>query len=259
MGEVVGLHNAEILGLVTESDGVRKLADLDLDHRRQLQPLARASLSAPRIARQALAWWHVRVRISRQLRRGRSYGSLTAVTDSEMRSLRSVTASAYEAASRTDDLLAGLIAIRGVRIFRGVRTAGADLPAIPHAVIVGRRLVLIESVVWPGGHYETAADGRICCDGTYTGQSAMSFLSAVQQWRKAVPGGHDVTAMTVVHAQGGAAIRLPSGLALDLAWVRAEEAIGGISQRLACSRQRTSPVLLAALLSATESLPDTSC
>ena len=188
-------------------------------------------------------------------RRGaRCYGSLATVIDSERRSLRSVAATAYDAASRTDDLLARLIPNRSVRIFHGVRTVGADLPAIPHAVIAGRQLILIESVVWPPGRYETAVGGRICCDGTYTGQSAGPFLAALRQWRKTVPQGHDVSAIIVVHARGGA-IRLPACPTRDLVWVRAEDAMGDMGQRLARSRQRASSALLAALIAATEGDP----
>src|SRR5438876_846979 len=89
----------------------------------------------------------------------RCHGSLDTVTDSERRALRPIGTTAQEAASRTSDLLAGLLASPGVRIFQGVRPAAAGLPRIPHAVSSGRQLVLVESVAWPAGQYATTPAG----------------------------------------------------------------------------------------------------
>lgn len=36
---------------------------------------------------------------------------------------------------------------------------------VDHAVLCGKRLVLIESKIWLPGHYETAEDGRLLRNG----------------------------------------------------------------------------------------------
>jgi hypothetical protein len=180
----------------------------------------------------------------------RCHGNLDAITDSDRRALRPIASSAHEVAASTGALLAELIDIPGVRIFNGVRTEGADLPPIPHAISAGRQVVLIESVAWPPGHYETRANGRIYCDGIYIGQSVRQFIEAAGLWKQILPKRHQVTAMIVVHCCGGAIV-LPASSADDLAWTRAEDAADTIRRYLPSSKQGTSRNLLAALISAT--------
>jgi hypothetical protein len=181
----------------------------------------------------------------------RCHGSLEAITDSERRALRPIIATAYEVAARTGGLLAELIAIPSVRIFRGIRPAGADLPPIPHAISAGRQLVFVESVAWPPGRYETAGNGRIHCDGTYIGQSVRPLLAAVQHWRRTLPKGHHVSAVIVVHHAGEGDIKLPAATPGDLVWLLADNAVPDIRQRLLRGRQALSRNLLAALIAAT--------
>lgn len=171
----------------------------------------------------------------------RFHGRLEVITDSERRSLRSIVTTAYEAASRTDRILVGLIGIPGVWIFRGVRTATLNQPLIPHAVAAGRRLILIESVAWPPGRYECLADGRICCDGTYIGQSVAPFLAAAAQWRLTVPEHHQVSAVIIVHGGAGADIGPLATADRALAWVRAENAVLEVRRRLAPCLETISP------------------
>jgi hypothetical protein len=180
----------------------------------------------------------------------RCHGNLDAITDSDRRDLRSIASSAHEVAARTGELLAVLIDIPGARIFHGIRSGSAELPPIPHAISAGRQLVLIESVAWPPGHYETRTNGRIYCDGIYTGQAVSQFISAAETWREILPKRHQVTAMIVVHCCGGA-IQLPPSTADDLAWTAAEDAVDAIRRYLPVGPQRISRNLLAALITAT--------
>jgi hypothetical protein len=178
------------------------------------------------------------------------HGRLEVITDSERRSLRSIVTTAYEAALRTDCILVGLIAIPGLRIFRGVRTASLNQPLIPHAVVAGRRLLLIESVAWPPGRYEFLADGRICCDGIYIGQSAAPFLAAVRQWRTTVAQDQKVSGMIIMHGDAGADISLLAAADRALAWVRAENAVLEVRRRLAQGPEMVSTSLLEVLFQA---------
>jgi hypothetical protein len=209
-----------------------------------------APSSALWLTRRAAEARRIRAEVPPPLLKQRYHGRLEAITDSERRSLRPITASAYEVATRTGELLADLIAIPSVRIFHGVLPAGADLPPIPHAISAGRQLLFIESVAWPPGRYETAENGRIHCDGTYIGQSVRPLIATVRHWRKILPKSHQVSAVIVVHAAGGG-VTLPTATSGDLAWVYAHDAVRDIRQRILCGRQSVSRNLVAALIAAT--------
>lgn len=181
----------------------------------------------------------------------RCHGSLDAVTDSERRGLRPIGTTAREVAVRTGTLLAGLFAQPGVRIFQGVRTSAADLPCIPHVVSTGSALVLVESVAWPPGHYAATAAGRIHCDGVYIGQSVRPLLTAAQMWREALPRGHRVSAVVVVHLATSGELALPVPTRPDLGWTRASGAVHDIRAHLPREPQPVSISAVAALVAAT--------
>jgi hypothetical protein len=184
---------------------------------------------------------------------GRWHGSLDTITDSERRALRPIGTTAQEVAARTGFLLGILPAGPGVRIFQGVHPAPAeeDLPRIPHAISAGRQLLLVESVAWPPGRYHQEADGRIHCDGTYIGQSARPLINAVRYWRAALPRGHRVSALVVVHPTGDGDLALPAAVTGELAWARAGDAIRALRARLPRGRPAASAGVIAALVTAT--------
>jgi hypothetical protein len=181
----------------------------------------------------------------------RCHGSLETVTDSERRALRPIGTTAQEVASRTGDLLAELLTVPGVRIFQGVRPAAVGLPRIPHAVSSGRQLVLVESVAWPAGQYSTTPAGRIHCDGTYIGQSVRPLIAAIRRWREALPPGHRVSAVVVVHPASDGDLVLPGTAGSTLGWACATEAMRRIREQLPRGQQPTSVRVVAALVAAT--------
>jgi hypothetical protein len=132
---------------------------------------------------------------------------------------------ANEVAARTGVLLSELLSLPAVRIFQGIRQATGGLPRIPHAVIAGGRLLLVESVAWPPGRYTMSVDGGIHCDGVYIGQSAQPLIVAVQHWRAMLSAGHQVSAVVVVHAAADQAPDLPAPPGGDLAWLPATDAV----------------------------------
>jgi hypothetical protein len=203
------------------------------------------------MSRRAAAARRIRAKLSLRVLERRCHGNLDAITDSERRSLRPIAATAYQVAARTSELLADLVAIPSVRIFHGVRPAGPNLPLIPHAISSGRRLILIESVAWPPGHYEMTPEGRIHCDGTYIGQSTRSLTDSMRHWRKALPKRHHVSAMVVVHAPADTDIALPGSSQPGLMFVRADDANRVIRHHVGCGREALSKHLLAALVEAT--------
>jgi hypothetical protein len=180
----------------------------------------------------------------------RCHGSLDTITDSERRALRPIAITAHDVAVRTGVLLADLLTLPGVRIFQGVRPAAADLPRIPHAISVGRQVLLVESVAWPAGRYATTPAGRIHCDGMYIGQSVRPLLAAIWRWREALPQGHRVSALVVVHPSADGDITLPAAAGKDVAWAHAADAVRYIREQLPPDQQPVSIRAVAALVAA---------
>jgi hypothetical protein len=211
-----------------------------------------APSSALYATRRTFAARRVRALVPRGVLGQRYHGSLDALACDDQRSLRPVAATAYEVAARTGDLLAELIAIPGVRIFRGVHPAGASHALIPHAVSAGRQIVFVESVAWPPGHYEIAPDGSVLCDGTYIGQSVRPLLAAVRHWRGSLARHHQVSATIVVHGAGDGDLTLAATTPDGMTWVRAEDAITAIRHRILRSRRSPGRDVIAKLITATD-------
>lgn len=67
---------------------------------------------------------------------------------------------------RSAELLADhLTRLPGARIFHGVAWPGSVFADVDHAVLCGRRLVLVESKRWLPGHYEVDEDGEVWRNG----------------------------------------------------------------------------------------------
>jgi hypothetical protein len=180
----------------------------------------------------------------------RCHGSLDTITDSERRALRPITITVHDAAVRTGILLAELLTLPGVRIFQGVRASTADLPRIPHAISIGRQVLLVESVAWPSGRYVTTPAGRIHCDGIYIGQSVRPLLAAIRRWREALPQGHRVSALVIVHPSADGDITLPAAAGQDVAWALAADAVRYIREQLPSDQQPVSIRAVATLIAA---------
>lgn len=125
------------------------------------------------------------------------------------------------------------------------------MPRIPHAMIAGNRMMLIESVAWPPGHYMAMATGQIHCDGIYTGQSVRPLIAAVRHWREILSADHRVSALVIVHPITEGQLALPAATAGELAWLRADDAVRKIRACLARERPTLSTRAVAALVAAT--------
>jgi hypothetical protein len=181
----------------------------------------------------------------------RCHGSLDTITDSERRGLRPIGITAREVAARTGALLMDLFALPGVRIFQGVRPAAGDVPRIPHVVSAGHMLVLVESVAWPPGRYVTTPAGQVHCDGVYIGQSAWPLITAVRHWRQALPPGHQVHALVVVHPIAAGDLALPAPDGPELGWAAASDAVRDLRACLPRGRRPASATAIAVLAAAT--------
>lgn len=176
----------------------------------------------------------------------RQHGDLSTIGRSGPRPLRPIGASAAEVAGWTDRVLAELVSVPNVRVFRGIRPAGSTLPASGHAVAAGRRLVVVESVAWPPGWYRTDADGRVLCDGQYIGQSVRPLVAVVGHLRRLLPRSHRVHALVVVHRTGAGRYALPTSTG-ELGWTLAGDAGPRLLELLGPHRATVSRQVLAAL------------
>jgi hypothetical protein len=221
--------------------------------------LCGSPLAATWATRRVFAVRRTRGRVPERVLARRYHGDLELITDSDRRSLRPIGVSAAEIASRTANLLDKLPTIPSLRIFHGVRPPGtafatAHTIAAAHAVACGRSILLVESVTFPPGNYQTDVEGRVRCDGVYIGQSIGPLLENVRQWRRVLPRSHRVSAMVVVHDMSDGEWRLPDPQGTDLLWVPAREAVREIGRWIpdAATISRRS---LAALLAATPDGP----
>ena len=174
-------------------------------------------------------------------------GSLEFITDNEHRKLRPIGVTAREVATRTTALLTEVIRLPGVQVFLGSRPAGTDLPPVSHTICAGRRLVLIESVAWPPGHYETTADGRVHCDGVYIGQSVSTLSATARTWQELLSRGHQVSSVVVVHPTSNGEVVLPQQMPAQPSWVHPGEAVGRIMRFVHGRRQTISRNTIRAL------------
>jgi hypothetical protein len=159
--------------------------------------------------------------------------------------LRPIGVTYADVTAGTDRFLTGLDGVANLRVFRNVRPPGG-VRRVGHAVAVGPAVALVESVAWPPGRYSVEARGRVHCDGAYTGQRIAPLLRAAETMRPALPDGHELTAVVVVHRTSSGRYELPSSTP-DLTWTYAEDLAVALRKRLRRPRGRLSSRTVAAL------------
>ncbi|SDN67738.1 J domain-containing protein [Allokutzneria albata] len=85
-------------------------------------------------------------------------------------------------------LLDYLTRLPGARIFHGLSLPGSVFADVDHAVLCGRRLVLIESKLWLPGHYEADDDGSLWRNGNPFRGGTVTLPRAVAAFRRHLPG-----------------------------------------------------------------------
>ncbi|MFE3776701.1 DnaJ domain-containing protein [Amycolatopsis sp. NPDC059090] len=89
----------------------------------------------------------------------------------------------------TADLLERyLTRLPGARIFHGLAWPGSVFADVDHAVLCGKRLVLVESKLWLPGHYETAEDGRLLRNGRPFRGGGTQLEESLERYRELLPG-----------------------------------------------------------------------
>ncbi|HVW43530.1 MAG TPA: DnaJ domain-containing protein [Amycolatopsis sp.] len=88
----------------------------------------------------------------------------------------------------TADLLGRyLTRLPGARVFHGLAWPGSVFADIDHAVLCGRRLVLIESKTWLPGHYAADDDGTLWRDDRLFRGGATRLLQAIDAYAELLP------------------------------------------------------------------------
>jgi hypothetical protein len=88
----------------------------------------------------------------------------------------------------TARLLAGyLTALPGARIFHGLALPGSVFADVDHAVLCGRRLVLVESERWLPGHYAADPTGGLWRNGHPFRGGTVRLAAAVEAYRALLP------------------------------------------------------------------------
>ncbi|MFC4855015.1 J domain-containing protein [Actinophytocola glycyrrhizae] len=114
----------------------------------------------------------------------------------------------------TADLLARYLArIPGVRICHGLAAEeGSVFADLDHAVLCGRRLVLVESESWLPGHYEVADSGAVLRNGHPFRGGSVRLPERLAAYRALLPDAEIRGALLIYPARAGA-ITVGDGLA----------------------------------------------
>jgi len=96
-----------------------------------------------------------------------------------------------------------LTRLPGARIFHGLALPGSVFADVDHAVLCGKRLVLIESKLWLPGHYETAEDGRLLRNGRAFRGGGSGLAESLAAYRELLPGVALRGAMIVYPSRSG--------------------------------------------------------
>ena len=89
----------------------------------------------------------------------------------------------------TADLLERyLTRLPGARIFHGLSWPDSVFADVDHAVLCGKRLVLVESKLWLPGHYETDDDDRLLRNGRAFRGGGSRLAESLAEYRRILPG-----------------------------------------------------------------------
>jgi len=96
-----------------------------------------------------------------------------------------------------------LTRLPGAHVFHGLAWPGSVFADIDHAVLCGRRLVLIESKMWLPGHYAADDDGTLWRDDRRFRGGATRLLDAIDAYRELLPGVEIRGALIVYPSRAG--------------------------------------------------------
>ncbi|QUQ70957.1 Chaperone protein DnaJ [Kutzneria sp. CA-103260] len=133
----------------------------------------------------------------------------------------------------TLDLLSGYLGqIPAARIFHGLAWPGSSKAEVDHAVLCGRKLLLIESKIWPAGHYTSDGDGDLLRDGESFDGGSLRLARTVAAYQMLLPK-VQVEGIVLVHTPepGLVTCRMPDTMPIEV--VSPETFVCHIGGRLA--------------------------
>ncbi|MBB2934454.1 hypothetical protein FHX82_001474 [Amycolatopsis bartoniae] len=96
-----------------------------------------------------------------------------------------------------------LTRLPSVRVFHGLAWPGSVFADIDHAVLAGRRLVLVESKTWLPGYYAADEDGTLWRDDRLFRGGATRLPEAIEAYRELLPGVEIRGALVVYPSRAG--------------------------------------------------------
>ena len=118
----------------------------------------------------------------------------------------------------TLDLLSGYLGqIPAARIFHGLAWPGSSRAEVDHAVLCGRKLLLIESKMWPAGHYTSDGNGGLLRDGETFDGASLRLGRTVAAYQMLLPK-VQVEGIVLVHTDepGLVTCRMPDSMPLEV-------------------------------------------
>ncbi|HVV13889.1 J domain-containing protein [Amycolatopsis sp.] len=104
----------------------------------------------------------------------------------------------------TAELLARyLTRLPNVRVFHGLSLPGSVFADVDHAVLAGKRLVLVESKTWLPGHYGADDDGTLWRDDRLFRGGATRLIEAIGAYRELLPGVEVRGALVIYPSRAG--------------------------------------------------------
>ncbi|CAG7844617.1 Chaperone protein DnaJ [Pseudoclavibacter triregionum] len=91
--------------------------------------------------------------------------------------------------------------IPGVRIVHGLRVPGRTAGSVPHAIIAGRRIALVDAQLWAPAAYAIDRQGRITADGVPFETAASAFPHAVERYHELFGDGAEVRGWITILAE----------------------------------------------------------
>jgi DnaJ domain len=133
----------------------------------------------------------------------------------------------------TLDLLSGYLGqIPAVRIFHGLAWPGSSRPEVDHAVLCGHRLLLIESRMWPPGHYSWDGEGSLLREDTRFEGGELRLARTVAAYQMLLPK-MDVQGIVLVHPTTPGEVTSTMPTSTPLAVMSPEDFVRGIGGWLA--------------------------
>lgn len=109
----------------------------------------------------------------------------------------------------TASLLEEITRIPGTRVFHNLVFPDSDTGGVDHAIINGNKIMLVDSKIWPGGHYSWGRLEGFIQD-SRGGVRSTHLADAVRAYRQELPEAH-IEGVLVIHSNDGRSIVCDNG------------------------------------------------